>query len=255
LINDSAVFFIIGEENMLKSHLHSEISNQDIRQLMRYIVRGMQDKDIPQALEIDHEAFPTQWPRPSYTSFKQELRNRLACYIVITKPMENEITGQSSDNKGFFYILRHLFDQERFFGENATQQSKEYIVGIAGFWIMVDEAHITTLATRNSYRRQGIGERLLVKIIEMAVQLHADVVTLEARISNKQAQALYEKYGFQKVGVRRAYYTDNGEDAVIMTTDSLTSSAFQSQFQQLKQAHQHRWKTLYESEISKVANQ
>jgi len=220
---------------------------------MRYIVRGMQEKDIPQALEIDHEAFPTQWPRPSYISFKQELRNRLACYIVVAKPIENEIAAQSSENKGFFNKLRHLFDQERFFGEDTASMSKEYIVGIAGFWIMVNEAHITTLATRYSCRRQGIGEWLLVQIIEMAAQLHADVVTLEARVSNKQAQALYEKYGFQKVGVRRAYYTDNGEDAVIMTTDSLTSSAFQSRLQQLKQAHQHRWGVLYVNETSKVA--
>jgi ribosomal-protein-alanine N-acetyltransferase len=215
---------------------------------MRYIVRGMQDIDIPQALEIDGEAFPTQWPRPSYTSFKQELRNRLACYIVIVKPMEGETETHNSENKGFFNKLRRLFDQERFFGEDMTSVSKEYIVGIAGFWIMVDEAHITTLATRNACRRQGIGERLLIQIIEMATHLHADVVTLEVRISNKQAQALYGKYGFQRVGVRRAYYTDNGEDAVIMTTDSLTSSAFQSRFQPLKQAHQHRWGALYVNE-------
>ena len=220
---------------------------------MRYIVRGMQDKDIPQALEIDHEAFPTQWPRPSYTSYKQELRNRLACYIVVAKPIENQIATPSSENRGFLYRLLHLFYQERFFGEDTASMSKEYIAGIAGFWIMVDEAHITTLATRNASRRQGIGERLLVQVIDMAAQLHADVVTLEARISNKQAQALYEKYGFQKVGVRRAYYTDNGEDAVIMTTDSLTSSDFQSRFQRLKQAHQHRWGELYVNEISKVA--
>ncbi|MCJ7828859.1 MAG: ribosomal protein S18-alanine N-acetyltransferase [Dehalococcoidia bacterium] len=220
---------------------------------MRYIVRGMQDKDIPQALEIDHEAFPTQWPRSSFTSFKQELRNRLACYIVVTKPIENEIAAQNSENNGFLHKLLHFFDQERFFGEDIASPSKEYIVGIAGFWIMADEAHITTLATRNSCRRQGIGERLLVQIIEMAAQLHADVVTLEARVSNKEAQALYEKYGFLKVGVRRAYYTDNGEDAVIMTTDSLTSSALQSRFQRLKQAHQHRWGELYVNETSKVA--
>jgi [ribosomal protein S18]-alanine N-acetyltransferase len=220
---------------------------------MRYIVRGMQDKDIPQALEIDHEAFPTQWPRPSYTSFKQELRNRLACYIVVAKPIEGETETHDCENKGFLYKLLHLFDQERFFGGDTASMSKEYIVGIGGFWIMVDEAHITTLATRNACRRQGIGERLLVQIIEMAAQLHADVVTLEARISNREAQALYEKYGFQKVGVRRAYYTDNGEDAVIMTTDSLTSSAFQSRLQRLKQAHQYRWGALYVNEASKVA--
>lgn len=220
---------------------------------MHYIVRCMQDKDIPQAIEIDHEAFPTQWPKPSYTSFKQELRNRLACYVVVTKPAENEMAAQNSESKGFLYKLLHIFDQEHLFGEDITSPLKECIVGIAGFWIMVDEAHITTLATRNAYRRQGVGERLLLQIIEMASKLHADVVTLEVRVSNKQAQALYEKYGFHRVGMRRAYYTDNGEDAVIMTTDSLASNDFQSRFQHLKQSHQHRWGVFYENETSKVA--
>ena len=117
---------------------------------------------------------------------------------------------------------------------------------------MVDEAHITTLALRDSYRRQGVGERLLIEIIEMAVQFNVNVVTLEARVSNKQAHALYEKYGFQKVGLRRAYYTDNGEDALLMTTDSLTSNTFQSHFQQLKQSHMHRWDELYVNELAKV---
>jgi ribosomal-protein-alanine N-acetyltransferase len=220
---------------------------------MRYIVRCMQEKDIPQAIEIDREAFPTQWPKPSYISFKQELRNRLAFYIVVSKPFENAATSQSNENKGFLYRLVHLFDQERFFGEDMTSPPKEYLVGIAGFWIMVDEAHITTLATRNAYRRQGVGERLLIQIIEMAASLHADVVTLEVRVSNKQAQALYEKYGFRKVGMRRAYYTDNGEDAVIMTTDPLSSSDSQSRLQQLKRAHEQRWGIFDESELSRVA--
>ena len=219
---------------------------------MAYIVRCMQDKDIPQAIEIDREAFPTQWPKPSYSSFKQELRNRLACYLVIAKPVDDETATLESSNKGFKYRLLHLFDQERFFnGESET--TKEFLVGIAGFWVMVDEAHVTTLATRNAYRRQGVGERLLLEIIEMAAKLRADVVTLEARVSNKQAQALYEKYGFQRVGVRRAYYTDNGEDAVIMTTDSLHSNAFQSRLQDLKKAHKQRFGAFYENETSKVA--
>src|SRR4030066_2383865 len=126
----------------------------------------------------------------------------------------------------------------------------EYLIGIAGFWVMVDEAHITTLAVRDAYRRQGIGEQLLIEIIERAAQLNANVVTLEARVSNKQAQALYQKYGFQKVGVRRAYYTDNGEDAILMTTDSLTSNTFQLYFQQLKQSYTRKWGELYLNEPS-----
>jgi ribosomal-protein-alanine N-acetyltransferase len=220
---------------------------------MAYIVRSMQDKDIPQAIEIDREAFPTQWPKPSYSSFKQELRNRLACYLIIAKPVEDQIATTESDNKSFMYRLLHLFDQERFFNEESATTTKEFLVGVAGFWVMVDEAHITTLATRNAYRRQGVGERLLLQIIEMAAKLRADVVTLEVRVSNKQAQTLYEKYGFQRVGVRRAYYTDNGEDAVIMTTDSLHSNAFQSRLQELRKAHKQRWGAYYENETSKVA--
>ncbi|UCH50821.1 MAG: ribosomal protein S18-alanine N-acetyltransferase [Chloroflexota bacterium] len=213
----------------------------------------MQERDIPQALEIDREAFPTQWPHPSYSSFKQELRNRLACYIVVAEPKEPTLSEQVTDNKTLWQKFLRLFDHNHFFGEETSQSSKEYIIAIAGFWIMVDEAHITTLAIRNAYRRRGIGEWLLIQIIEMAAQFKANVVTLEARVSNREAQALYEKYGFHKVGIRRAYYTDNGEDAVIMTTDSLTSRNFQAHFQNLKQTHQHRWEELYASEKTKVA--
>ena len=220
---------------------------------MSYTIRRMQDGDIAQALEIDREAFPTQWPHPSYTSFKQELRNRLACYLVVTKPRTPEMTEHVNDGKTLWQKFVNLFDHDRFFGEEVSQSTKEYIVAVAGFWIMVDEAHITTLATRNAYRRHGIGERLLIQIIEMAEQLRANVVTLEARVSNTQAQALYEKYGFRKVGIRKAYYTDNGEDAVLMTTDSVNSNEFQMHFQHLKKAHQHRWEEMYASEKTKVA--
>jgi ribosomal-protein-alanine N-acetyltransferase len=218
---------------------------------MGYNIRRMQDRDIPQALEIDREAFPTQWPHPTYASFKQELRNRLACYIVITKPRESKAIEQSPGNRKFWQKFLRLFDRDCFFGEEIPPPT-EYIAGIAGFWVMVDEAHITTLAVRGTHLRQGIGERLLIEIIEMAAQFNASVVTLEARISNKQAQALYEKYGLQKVGVRRAYYTDNGEDALLMTTDFLTSNTFQSHFQQLKQSHMRRWGELYVNDLSKV---
>ncbi len=219
---------------------------------MGYIVRRMQDRDISQALEIDREAFPTQWPHPTYASFKQELRNRLASYIVVTKPMETEAAKQNNDSNGFWQKFLRLFGHGCIPGEEIPVQN-EYIVGMAGFWVMVNEAHITTLAVRDAYRRQGVGEQLLIEIIEMAAQLNANVVTLEARISNKQAQALYQKYGFQKVGVRRAYYTDNGEDAIIMTTDSLTSTTFQLHFQQLRQSHIHKWGELYVNELAKVA--
>ena len=75
------------------------------------------------------------------------------------------------------------------------------------------------------------------------MELDAQVLTLEVRASNLPAQALYEKYGFAKVGVRRRYYADDGEDAVVMTTERITSGSYQSMFQQLKQAYTQRWRT------------
>ena len=210
----------------------------------------MQQVDIPQAIEVDREAFPTQWPHPTYSSFKQELRNRLAHYTVISKPNETsqKAAKQNTNNKSLwqrFLQLKHLFDHDRFFGEEKFPPPKEYILGIAGFWVMVDEAHITTIAVRNDYRRQGVGEQMLISIVEKAMQLKANIITLEVRRSNKEAQELYKKYGFQQVGIRRGYYSDDGEDALLMSTDTITSVSFQSQFTQLKQAHHHRWREFY----------
>jgi len=217
---------------------------------MDYTIRPMQDRDITQAIEIDHEAYPTQWPHPTYASFKQELRNRLAHYIVASKKNETKPAADKQDagSKSFWQRLlqlKHLFDHDRFFGEKMPPPSKEHILGTAGFWTMVDEVHITTIAVRDACRRQGIGEWLLISIIDMAAQLNAHIVTLEVRVSNKQAQALYKKYGFRPAGMRPRYYSDNGEDALFMSTDTITSAPFQSHFLQLKQTHQHRWEELY----------
>lgn len=218
-----------------------------------YIIRQMQENDIPQVIEIDREAFPTQWPRPTYSTFKQELRNRLAYYIVAVEQRGIKPQTISPRNTGLSTILGRLRQSllfKRTSEEIATATG--YVVGIAGFWIMVDEAHITTIAVRKAYQRQGIGEQLLISVIEMAARLSAKVVTLEVRISNIPAQMLYEKYGFQRVGLRRAYYTDNGEDALLMTTNPIDSEAFHTQFEQLKYHHESRWKGIFRSEVSAV---
>jgi ribosomal-protein-alanine N-acetyltransferase len=104
-------------------------------------------------------------------------------------------------------------------------------------WLMVDEMHIINLAVRASERGKGIGETLMIAAIDRAIQLKASLVTLEVRDSNNTAQQLYTKYGFHKMGVRKGYYTDNKEDAWIMTTDLLSSSGFIQRFQELKKAH------------------
>jgi [ribosomal protein S18]-alanine N-acetyltransferase len=91
---------------------------------------------------------------------------------------------------------------------------------------MVDEAHICTLAMRAEWRGRGLGELLLLSLIEQAIEHQAAVVTLEVRVSNLRAQSLYTKYGFAFVGERKRYYSDNQEDALIMTTAPVTSEDY-----------------------------
>jgi len=206
-------------------------------------VRLMRREDIAQVTEIDREAFPTLWPPANY---QHELQNRLAHYIVACdeeKTVE-EPEVEASPEKGFPSLVsrvRQLFNHDRFFSNKLPPSGREYIIGFAGFWIMADEAHLTNIAVWKLYRRQGVGELLLISVIDMATKLNAYIITLEVRASNTAAQGLYHKYGFTQVGLRRGYYTDNREDAVLMSTENITSASFQAHLQQLKQAHSRRW--------------
>ncbi|HSM38862.1 MAG TPA: ribosomal protein S18-alanine N-acetyltransferase [Candidatus Limnocylindrales bacterium] len=138
--------------------------------------------DIAQVHEIERLSFSTPWP--TY-AFEQELTgNRLARYVV-------------------------------------ARAAGERVVGFAGVWLMVDEAHITTFGVHPEWRRQGIGRRLMLRLLELAIELRARRMTLEVRVSNVAAQALYRSFGFEAVGRRPRYYTDDGEDALVMTTPDL----------------------------------
>ena len=203
---------------------------------MPYYIRPMRKEDIGQVNEIDREAFPTQLPPPNY---HHELENKLARYIVVCdgdkhvkesavkSPPEKDTTGVASR-------LRQLLSYAHLFDNKKTRKTGDYVSAFAGIWVMVDEAHITNIAVRESCRRQGIGELLLISIIDLAGELKASFVTLEVRASNTTAQNLYRKYGFTEVGVRRGYYIDNREDGLIMSTESINSPSFQEHINQLK---------------------
>ena len=217
-----------------------------LKQKIYYTIRSMEDNDIPQVLDIDREAFPTQWPFPTYSSFKQELRNKLAHYIVAFKPNYDSVElkymnqEDSRNQRTIFSRLRNLFTSTP---ENnyLPPPARDLIIGMAGIWMMVGEAHIITIAVRNAFRRLGIGEGILISVIERSLQLQANIVTLEVRISNIKAQQLYKKYGFDAVGIRQKYYTDNNENALIMSTENIKLPSFQSRFQLLKKAHEETW--------------
>jgi ribosomal-protein-alanine N-acetyltransferase len=116
----------------------------------------------------------------------------------------------------------------------------DYIAGYVSTWYMTDEAHITGIAVRESLRGNGLGELLLMASIEMAMKHESRVVTLEVRASNHVAQSLYSKYGFSQVGIRKGYYSDNREDAYIMTTDTISSPAYNQQLHSLEETYRTR---------------
>lgn len=95
------------------------------------------------------------------------------------------------------------------------------IIGYAGAWAIMDEAHITNVAVRKDWRGEGVGRALMDALMQYLANLGADYITLEVRRSNQVAQALYQSLGFVELGVRKHYYEDNGEDALLLVCDRL----------------------------------
>jgi len=152
-------------------------------------------EDIPAAVELERNAFSGNWPA---TAFERELtHNGAARYIVLEG------------------------------GHRAA------ILGFGGLWLMVDEAHIVTVAVRPEERGKGLGKLLVHGLVAVAAGHHMAVATLECRESNTVARRLYGDYGFYEVGLRKKYYSDNHEDAVIMTTEELGSEPYRARWTRL----------------------
>ena len=202
---------------------------------MGYLIRPMEKGDLRQVNGIDREAFPGQWPPPNY---RHELQNRLAHYLVAldnskSAAGEAERPAKKSSGPGAWLIARFKGGRSR--EEVTPTETRQYIMGFAGIWLMVDEAHITNIAVAQEYRRRGIGELLLIATIDVARELKASTMTLEVRVSNLPAQNLYSKYGFVNMGTRRGYYLDNKEDAVIMTTEDINAATFKERIEKLRE--------------------
>lgn len=132
--------------------------------------------DIPSVVAIEEEAFAIPWTQEI---FEHEMNgNNYAHYIVA---LENE-----------------------------------EVIGHFGMWIVLDECHITNIAVRKRLRGRGIGEKLMSEAIRLCKEMNVKLMTLEVRVSNHTAQNLYRKLGFQDGGIRKNYYTDDREDALVM---------------------------------------
>ena len=208
---------------------------------MVYSVRPMTADDIPQVSAIDREAFPTEWPPPS---FKRELSSSMVRYVVAFDESRRTVSNAAVPKRNAWESLvagvRRILGRNDASADIAATQDTQLIVGYASIWMMVDESHLTSIAVRQSHQHHGIGEMLLIAVIKLSLQMKAQVVTLEVRASNRSAQALYAKYGFNSVGIRRRYYTDNSEDAVVMTTDKITSPAYQVKLRDMEAKYLER---------------
>lgn len=202
---------------------------------MVYAVRAMVREDLEQVTAIDREVFPTQWPPANY---RRELENKLAHYIIVhdTARSVEDNPAPSRENHTFLSRLLPWLRRDDGASDESSLFNNQYVIGFSGIWMMAGEAHITNIAVRQEYHQRGIGELLLIATIDLSREHQAETMTLEVRQSNQIAQNLYSKYGFAVTGVRRGYYLDNREDAIIMSTENINSDSFQTQLQKLRES-------------------
>ena len=156
----------------------------------------MAQGDLPAVLRIEGVSFSTSWPA---NAFSNEIRdNKLAHYFV------GRLDGE--------------------------------IVAYGGIWVILEDSHITTIAVHPDFRGRRLGEVMLLKLLGEAIAQGASWITLEVRESNDVAQKLYRKYGFTTVSTRRGYYSDNGENALVMWAGNLKGELYGARLRVLRAA-------------------
>jgi len=170
----------------------------------------MQWQDVPEVMAIERRSFTLPWSANAYRH--EILENANAHYFVLRRRTERPDGWLSR-------LMRRALTAR--------------IVGYGGFWFIVDEAHISTIAIDVDWRSRGLGEYLLASMIGRAIALRAASLTLEVRESNLAAQSLYRKYGFVVTGRRPRYYQDNHENALLMTVADVNTPAYQQTLSRL----------------------
>jgi len=154
------------------------------------LLSPMAEEDIPAVRAIELEVFPTPWPGSAY---QRELNNNRAAHYVCLR-----------------------------------RNGK--VVGYGGLWAVGEESHITTIGVAAECQGQGLGKAIFTALVSRSYELRANFISLEVRPHNEPAIHLYESFGFKVIGRRRGYYTDNGEDALVMWSDLIHASDFKRRF-------------------------
>jgi ribosomal-protein-alanine N-acetyltransferase len=188
----------------------------------------MHVRDVPAVVEIERASFLTPWPAGAYV--RELEQNTLARYVVVREVADD---GAPIDGRSRSTWVRDFF--------GLATRDHPTIVGYAGMWLMVDEAHVTSVAVRPGRRGRGLGQLLMWSMFDLGAAAGARWLTLEVRPSNSIARAMYAGLGFREAGVRPRYYTDNGEDALIMWSEDLGSEAHAGRIRSLEASLSERF--------------
>jgi ribosomal-protein-alanine N-acetyltransferase len=169
----------------------------------------MREADVNTVQEIEREIFATPWPRNAYY---RELASRASAHYVILRH-EGMVEG--------IELPKHF----------RSPDLDPTIVGYGGMWRMYDEAHVTTIGVRRDLQHHGYGRILFAGLVQASYDMGAKWITLEVRTTNDNAMKMYEGFAFKVIGRRKGYYTDNGEDAIVMWSDSIHSPRFRRAFE------------------------
>ncbi len=199
--------------------------------LLPYRVDPMRWEDVPAVMTIERQSFTLPWS--DYT-YRHELLENIHSYYFVARRIDQTAAKRSS-----------LFSRWR-----NNPKAVAPIVSYGGFWLIADEAHISTIASHPDWRGRGVGELMLLAMLERALQLMAFMVTLEVRVTNSVAQSLYRKYGLEVVGQRPRYYRDNNEDADLMTVEGVQKPEYRQRLQALRIALEDQLRR----DVGQVAN-
>jgi ribosomal-protein-alanine N-acetyltransferase len=191
-----------------------------------YLVELMTIDDLDEVVEIEQAAFSLPWPARSY---RYEITENEYSTLLVVR----------SNSRAGHWLKRYLRSTVSWAvclrtGQAASSAVPRFggehnpVLGYAGFWMLVDDAHIATIAVHPQWRGRGLGELLLLSLLEHAAKTDAVRATLEVRVSNHVARDLYSKYGFAIVSRRKHYYADNNEDAYLMATPPFEAPEFRA---------------------------
>ena len=212
-----------------------------------YRLDMMSQDDVPEVSRVERRCFANPWPASAY---RRELQNPAQNYYVVLREMQaGSLTGAALESgPSDVYAAareassrrpvarRSLLPIPRGRPQESNGRELASIIGFAGMWLAFDEAHVTTIGVDPRHRGLGLGELLLLCMFDAAVARGANWLTLEVRVTNAAAQALYRKYGFTAHGTRRRYYSDNNEDALIMWSPALGEPGFRAEIESRREA-------------------